>query len=286
MYGALEAGGTKMVCGIGTKEGVILYRESFPTTSPEETMKNIIDFFSKYDIKALGIGAFGPVDVNKNSKTYGRILDTPKTLWKNYDILGTLKDALNIPVEIDTDVNGSCLGELTYGSGKGLKSLVYITVGTGIGIGVAVEGNLVHGMLHPEGGHIYVPIAENDDFAGVCPYHGRCLEGMASGVSIEKRWNQKAYDLKDIAEVWEMEAHYLSYGIVNYILTYSPEKIILGGGVIKQEQLLPLIREKVQTLLNGYINVPLIQDIENYIVISNMNDNQGLLGCIALGLKA
>lgn len=286
MFGALEAGGTKMVCGIGLEDGTIIHRESYPTTTPIETMEKIIAYFKQYDIKSLGVGAFGPVDVTEDSSTYGHILDTPKIEWRHFDLLGHLKKELNVPIKIDTDVNCSCLGEVTFGSAKGLDSAIYITIGTGIGVGVYINNQLVHGMLHPEGGHIYLPLHKEDNFQGVCPSHGTCFEGMASGVSIEKRWKKKAYELVEDDKVWEIEAHYISHGIVNYILTYSPKKVILGGGVMKQTQLLPLIYKKVTTLLNGYINTKELHHIEDYIVLSDLNDNQGLLGAIRLAILA
>ncbi|MDE7368142.1 MAG: ROK family protein [Lachnospiraceae bacterium] len=280
--GALEAGGTKMVCAIGDETGKILDQVSISTLTPEETMPKIIDYFQDKDIEALGVAAFGPVDVNPESPNYGRILDTPKLAWRQYPLLSTLKEALAVPIKLDTDVNGSCLGEMTYGSAKGLDSVMYITIGTGIGVGIAIGGKLVHGMLHPEAGHILITPQTGDEEHCVCPYHKNCLEGLASGPSIEKRWGTKAVNLVDKTEVWELESEYLAQAIMNFILTVSPQRIILGGGVMHQEQLLPLIRKKVQEKMNGYIRTPELADMDHYIVPASLNDDQGILGCIRL----
>lgn len=280
--GALEAGGTKMVCAIGDETGTILEQVSIPTLTPEETMPKIIEYFRDKDIEALGVAAFGPVDVNPESSTYGKILDTPKLAWRQYPLLSTLKDALKVPMKLDTDVNGSCLGEMTYGSAKGLDSVMYITIGTGIGVGIAIGGRLVHGMLHPEAGHILITPQAGDEEHCICPYHKNCLEGLAAGPSIEKRWGTKAVNLVDNAEVWELESEYLAQAIMNFILTVSPQRIILGGGVMHQQQLFPMIRKKVQEKMNDYIRTPELADMEHYIVPASLNDDQGILGCIRL----
>jgi fructokinase len=282
LYGALEAGGTKMVLAIGNENGEILEQQSIPTETPEITIPKIIEYFKEKDLVSLGIGSFGPIDLDKNSKTYGYITSTPKLAWVNYDIVGTINKALNIPIGFDTDVNGSALGEATWGSTKGLDSSIYITIGTGVGVGVYINGSLLHGMLHPEAGHILLNKHPEDPFDGVCPYHPNCLEGLASGPSIEKRWGKKAIDLKDNSEVWELEAYYIAQAIISYILTLSPHRIVLGGGVMHQEQLFPLIRKKVIELMNGYVKTPLLLDIDNYIVPAALNDNQGIMGCIQL----
>ena len=285
MIGALEAGGTKMVCALGNADGTIVEQVSIATTTPEETIPKIISYFEKKNIKALGIGAFGPVDVNKSSCTYGSILDTPKLPWRYYDLVGNLKKELQVPIGLDTDVNGSCLGEMTYGCAKGLDSVIYITIGTGVGVGVGVNGQLLHGMLHPEAGHILLkPYHEAEE--GCCPYHKHCLEGFASGPAIEKHWGKKAIELKDDNQVWERESYYIAQALVNYILTLSPQKIILGGGVMHQTQLFPMIRTQVVSLLNGYINTTQLQNIDDYIVPASLNGDQGIMGCIKLGLNA
>lgn len=286
LFGAIEAGGTKMVLAIGDENGEIMKRTSIPTETPTITVAKMIDYFKDKHIAALGIGSFGPIDLDKASKTYGYITSTPKLAWANYDIVGNFKKALSIPIGFDTDVNASALGEATWGSLKGLSSGIYITIGTGIGVGVYMNGRLFHGMLHPEAGHILLSKHPRDTFEGVCPYHPNCMEGLASGPSIEKRWNKRASELKDNAEVWDMEAYYLAQGIVNYILTLSPHKIVLGGGVMHQEQLFPLIRKKVVELLNGYIRTPQLEDLDHYIVPASLNENQGIMGCLQLAKLA
>lgn len=280
--GALEAGGTKMVCAIGDSDGTIYEQISIPTTTPEATMPHIIDYFKKKEIEALGIACFGPVDVNPASETYGTILDTPKLPWRQYPILKVMQEALELPMGLDTDVNGSCLGEVTYGTAKGLTSVIYITVGTGIGVGIVLDGSLVHGMLHPEAGHMLIAPESGDEGHCICPYHRHCLEGLAAGPSIEQRWGAKAIELAERSEVWELESQYLAQAIVNLILTVSPERIILGGGVMHQEQLFPLIRKKVPVLMNEYIRTPQMQNMDTYIVPASLKDNQGILGGIRL----
>ncbi len=282
LFGALEAGGTKMVLAIGNENGEILEQVSIPTETPDVTIPKIIDYFKGKEIAALGIGSFGPIDLDKKSDTYGYITSTPKLAWANYDFVGNIKKALTIPIGFDTDVNGSALGEATWGSTKGIDSSIYITIGTGIGVGVYQNGGLLHGMLHPEAGHVLLSKHDEDHFEGVCPYHPNCLEGLASGPSIEKRWGKKAIELKDETKVWELEAYYIAQALVGYILTLSPHRIVLGGGVMHQEQLFPLIRKKVVELLNGYVRTSQISDIDNYIVPAALNDNQGIMGCIQL----
>ncbi len=286
VLGALEAGGTKMVCAIGNENGKIIKQVKFPTTTPEETMPPIIEYFKKHDVDAIGIACFGPIDLNTDSDTYGYILNTPKLAWKNYNIVGAVKDELHIPVGFDTDVNGSMLGEATWGCAKGLTDAIYITVGTGIGGGVLSGGKLQHGMLHPELGHILMVPGKGDNYKGKCPYHGTCFEGMAAGPAIEERWGTKAEQLVDKAEVWELEAYYIAQAIVNYIMILSPQKIILGGGVMHQLQLFPLIRQKVKELMAGYIETSELKDIDNYICPASLNDDQGIMGAIKLAIDA
>jgi fructokinase len=286
IFGALEAGGTKMVCAIGKEDGTIVEQISIPTTTPEETIPQIIEYFKQKDILSLGIGSFGPVDVNPASELYGHILDTPKIPWKYFDIVGAIEKELNIPIGLDTDVNGSCLGEITFGSSKGLDCVVYITIGTGVGVGVSINGKLLHGMLHPEAGHILLKLHPEDTYEGKCPFHSTCFEGLAAGPAIEGRWGKKAIELVDNEKVWEIEAYYIAQAIVNYILTLAPRRIILGGGVMHQTQLFPLIRGEVERLLNGYINTKEIKDIDNYIIPASLKDDQGIMGCIQLAKVA
>ena len=286
-YGSLEAGGTKMVCAIGDEQGNILERISIPTLAPENTMPAILDFFKNKNISALGIGCFGPVDLDKKSPTYGHITTTPKLAWKNYDIVGVCEKELGVPVGFDTDVNGSALGEATWGCTKDLDNSIYITVGTGIGVGVIIDRKPYHGMLHPEGGHIFLARHPQDPMErGVCPYHELCLEGLASGPSIQARWGKPGVELADRKEVWELEAYYLAQAICSYIMILSPERIIIGGGVAHQEQMMPLIRKEVLRQMGGYIAAKGMQDLENYIVLPSLNDDQGILGALKLAMDA
>lgn len=282
LLGALEAGGTKMVMAIGNEKGDLLDTKTIPTETPDVTVNRMLDYFKNKEISALGIGSFGPIDLNRNSSTYGYITSTPKLSWANYNLVGTFENFLKIPIGFDTDVNASVLGEAVFGCMKGLSSGIYITIGTGIGVGVYSNGEPLHGMLHPEAGHILLSKHPDDAFPGICPFHSNCFEGLASGPSIEKRWGRKAEELKNNTKVWNLEAYYIAQGIVSYILTLSPHKIVLGGGVMKQEQLFPLIRSEVARLLNGYIKTEQTAELDNYIVPASLNDKQGLLGCIQL----
>lgn len=285
--GAIEAGGTKFVCAIGNEKGEIFEKTSFPTTTPYETMEKVYEFFDNKDIEALGIGSFGPIDPDKNSKTYGYITTTPKPHWGSFNILGELKKRYGkLPMSFDTDVNGAALGEATFGAARGLDSCVYFTIGTGIGAGALVDGNLVHGLLHPEMGHMLVTPRKDDNYEGKCPFHKNCLEGLASGPAIEERWGVKAFGLPVEHKAWELEAHYIAQGLMNTILILSPKKIILGGGVMKQKQLFPLIHKEVKTLLNGYVDKKeILENIENYIIYPELGDNAGICGALALALK-
>lgn len=285
--GGIEAGGTKMVCAVGDEKGELFERVTIPTRQPEETFEEMIRYFSDKQIEALGIGCFGPVDLNRSSATYGFITSTPKPGWENTDVVGRFQKALSVPVGFDTDVNGAILGEVMLGAAKGCENAIYITVGTGIGVGVYVNGGLLHGLVHPEGGHILLAKHPKDTYSGKCPYHGCCFEGLASGPAIEERWGKKAELLADEMNVWELESYYIAQAITNYILTYSPQKIILWGGVMHQNQLFEQIRAKVPELLSGYIQHPEVTEkIADYIVPPALGDNPGILGAIQLGVLA
>lgn len=284
--GALEAGGTKMVCAIGNEKGEIFEKISIPTKTPETTMPEMIQWFKAKKIEALGIGCFGPIDPDKDSPTYGYITSTPKLAWKDYNIVGAFEEQLCCPVGFDTDVNGSALGEVTFGQAKGKKNIVYLTVGTGIGAGVYAEGKLLHGMLHPEAGHILMRRREDDHYEGKCPYHKTCLEGLAAGPAIEERWGKKGIELQDRDEVWDLEAYYLAQALTDYILILAPQLIILGGGVMHQEQLFTRIRAYVKEMLNGYIKTKELEDIDHYIVPASLHDDQGIMGALELGRRA
>ena len=260
-------------------------RVSIPTETPEITMPKLLAYFQDKDIEALGIGCFGPVDLDRKSETYGHIMMTPKLAWRGYDICGYFREGLNVPVGFDTDVNGSMLGESTWGCAKGLDTAIYITVGTGVGVGVLAGGKLLHGMQHPEGGHMLIPARKDDSYKGKCPSHGHCLEGLAAGPAIEERWGAKGTALADRQEVWELEAYYLAYAITNYIFVLSPQKIIVGGGVMHQEQMFPLVRKKVTEMLGGYLKTKELENMESYIVPPSLHDDQGIMGALKLGME-
>lgn len=285
--GAIEAGGTKFVCGIGNEQGTILDQVSFPTEHPDVTLPRIIDYFQDKQVAAMGVGSFGPIDLRKDSPTYGYVTTTPKPGWGSFDMLGTLKKAFDVPYGWDTDVNGAAYGEVRWGVAQGLSSCLYITVGTGIGIGVYSEERMVHGLVHPEGGHMLTRRHPEDTYAGFCPYHGDCLEGMAAGPALAGRWGVKGHELSIDHQAWEFEAFYLGQAIANAVLLMSPERIILGGGVMQQPHLLPLIREQVQRNLNGYVQASAVLDqIDEYIVPPGLGTQAGLKGALALGLDA
>ena len=284
--GALEAGGTKMVLAVGDENGNIFERISIPTQTPEETMPEMISYFKKKEIEALGIGCFGPIDLSSDSPTYGYITSTPKLEWQKFDIVGAFIEALHVPVGFDTDVNASALGEATFGITKGLDCSLYLTVGTGIGAGIYMDGSLLHGMLHPEAGHIMMRRHTADEYEGACPFHKDCFEGLASGPAIEERWGMKAVELADRPEVWEMEAYYIAQALVNYSMVLSPRRMVLGGGVMKQEQLFPLVRKYFAHLMAGYVRTKELEDLNSYIVPCSLNDNQGIMGCLQLAVRS
>jgi len=286
-YGGVEAGGTKFVCAVGDEHGNIIEQVQFPTTVPEETMQKVIEFFRKFEIKAMGIGSFGPCDIDPDSSTYGYITSTPKILWKNYPIVHVLKKVFNVPIGFNTDVNAAALGEATFGTAKGLDSCLYITIGTGIGAGAVIHGNLLQGLSHPEMGHIFVRRHPDDTYQGKCPYHRDCLEGLASGPAIEERWGKKGSELTDRQEVWELEAFYIAQALTQYILILSPKKIILGGGVMKQKRIFPLIHENVKQMINNYLDFrELSSHIDEYIVSPGLEDHAGITGSLLLGKQA
>lgn len=287
LYGALEAGGTKMVCAVGDEHGTILERISIPTRTPSETMPQLIEYFQKYELRALGIGCFGPIGLNKGAADYGYITTTPKRSWQNYPLVQHFSDALGIPIGFDTDVNASALGEATWGCTADVQNSIYITVGTGVGVGVILNGKPLHGMLHPEGGHIFLNRHPSDPMQrGICPFHENCLEGLACGPAVEARWGKKAVELADKPEVWELEAYYIAQALCSYILILSPQRIVLGGGIMHQEQLLPLIHREVTRQLNGYLHTDELAAIERYIVPYSLHDDQGIMGCLKLAMNA
>ncbi|MEC0370646.1 ROK family protein [Paenibacillus chibensis] len=285
--GAIEAGGTKFVCGVGNESGLMEDSISFPTGDPEGTMPQVISYFEKNRVEAIGIGSFGPVDLRKESPTYGFITTTPKPGWAQYPFLDTLRRHFDVPFGWDTDVNAAAFGEAAWGAAKGLDSCVYYTIGTGVGVGVYAGGRLVHGLVHPEGGHVPVKRHPEDSYPGGCPYHGDCLEGMAAGPAIEARWQAKGHLLPPDHPAWTIAAYYIAQAVTGAILMLSPEKMILGGGVMQQPQLFPLIRDAVARNLNGYVQAEEITErIGEYIVPPRLGGKAGLYGALALGLKA
>jgi len=290
VYGGVEAGGTKFVCGIGTGPDD-LKLGWFPTTSPDATVACVAAFFREHagtPIDAVGIASFGPVDLDRASPTYGHITSSPKLDWRHYDLAGALARALHVPVGFDTDVNGAALGEGRWGAAQGNSDFIYLTVGTGIGGGAVVHGELVHGLVHPEMGHVRVPHDfAKDPFPGGCPYHQDCLEGLATGPAMQARWGKPAQDLPEDHPAWALEAHYLALGLSNWVCTLSPRRIVMGGGVMQQQQLFPMVRRELARLLNGYIRAAALMDeIDQYVVPPQLGNRAGVLGAIALAEAA
>ena len=287
-WGGIEAGGTKFVCAIGRGPGEIVDKSIFPTTDPEETLARVVAFFNdraSTPVKAIGLASFGPVCLDRFSDKFGFITNTPKPGWADTDIRGAITRSLARPVFMDTDVNGAALAEYKWGAGQGLDSLVYLTVGTGIGGGALVGGRILHGLVHPEMGHMILPAHPDDPFPGVCRFHGHCLEGMASGKAIEQRWGARGETLPTDHPAWELESHYLALGAANLICILSPRRIIMGGGVMQNKALFPLIRDKTKKLLNGYIESGAISNAgEDLIAPPALGKDAGVLGALALAL--
>jgi len=293
IYGAIEGGGTKFVCAVGTGPNNIQAEARFTTTTPAETMHQVVDFFKQQEdafgkLAAIGFACFGPLDPNPASPTYGHILPTPKPGWANANVVGMLRSSFNIPIAFDTDVNGAALGEWRWGNAQGLQNFIYLTIGTGVGGGAYVEGKLLHGLIHPEMGHI--PVKHDllkDPFKGICPFHDDCFEGLASGVAIEKRWEQRGSTLANDHPAWKLEADYIAQALASYSFTLSPQRIIIGGGVGSLPHLLPQVQQRTRELINGYIQSPIIlQNIESYIVSPGLETRSGMLGAIALAEQA
>jgi fructokinase len=288
LYGGIEAGGTKFVCVVGSGPGDMRAEMRIPTTSPIETIGKAMAFFrtahQATPLAGIGIASFGPLVLERGSSQYGFITSTVKPGWADTNIVGLVRHGLDLPIAIDTDVNGAALAEYVWGAGQKDSPIVYMTVGTGIGVGVVVGGKPVHGLIHPEGGHVLVPHDwQSDAFAGVCQFHGDCFEGLASGPAMQKRWGMCAENLPNDHPGWNLEAGYIALAVVNIICTLSPRRIVLGGGVIQHVGLLPLIRQKVIKLLNGYVRSPvLMNEIDGYIVPPSFGESSGSLGAIAL----
>jgi fructokinase len=277
VYGGIEAGGSKWECAVGTGPDDLRATETIATTTPAETIEQVIEFFEREEpVAAVGIGSFGPIDPHPESATWGYITSTPKPGWAHTDVAGEIGRRLGVPVAFDTDVNASAVGEHRWGAAQGLDTFSYITVGTGIGGGGMAGGKLLHGLTHPEVGHLRIPHdRDRDPFDGVCPFHGDCLEGLASGRAIEARWGRRPEDLDGDGRVWELQARYLALGLVSVISVLSPERILLGGGVMLQPALLPLVQQQVAQLMNGYQQA-------GTIMLPALAPRSGVLGAIAL----
>jgi len=285
LYGGMEGGGTKFVCAVGSRPDEIVAEIRFPTTTPGETLDQAIAFFRKFDLSAIGLAPFGPLDLDPASPDYGSITATPKPGWGGTNVMAAFRHVFNIPLAFELDVNAAAFGEYSWiPENRRLDSLVYFTIGTGIGMGVMINGKLTHGLTHPEAGHMRLPHdRKKDPFPGTCPFHGDCFEGLASGPALASRWRKPAEMLPDNHPAWELEATYIAYAVVNVILTLSPQRIVLGGGVMEHQLLFPSIRGKVRGLLNGYIASPVFSgSMENYILPPSLEKRSGVLGAMAL----
>jgi len=292
VWGGIEAGGTKFVCAIGSGPEDVRAEVRYATRGPDEDIGRAVRFFRDEArgerLAGIGIASFGPLDPDPESPTYGYVTTTPKPGWANTDFAGAVQRALRVPVGFDTDVNVAALGEGRWGAGRGLETFVYLTIGTGIGGGALVRGEMLHGLSHPEMGHVHVPhnVVE-DPFPGICLSHGDCLEGLACGPAIERRWGMPAEDLPEDHPAWDLEAMYLAYGLLAYVAILSPQRIIMGGGVMSQEHLFPRIRRWFQELQNDYIRSPMFSErIDEYIVPPQLGNRAGVLGAIALAQRA
>jgi fructokinase len=290
IWAGIEGGGTKFVCLLGTGPDDVAVAGSFPTTSPEETLGAVAHFIETHlgerTLAAVGVASFGPIDLDERSPGYGTITTTPKPGWSNVNVVRVLRERLGVPVSWETDVNGAAVAEHRWGAARGLHSAVYFTVGTGIGGGAVVDGRPVHGLLHPEMGHIPVVVVPGTAQAGICPYHGgACLEGVASGPAIEARAGRPAEQLSPDDPIWEEEARYLAFAAATTTFVLSPERIIFGGGVLNQEHLFPRIRRHFQAMVNGYLQSPTVsRDLDQYIVPPQLGGRAGALGALALAM--
>ena len=290
MFGAIEAGGTKFICAVGT-EPANLKVTRLPTESAATTVAKAAAFLreaSGGSLRAVGIGSFGPVDLRPLSPTFGRITSTPKLNWQNFDFVGTIRAALGVPVGFDTDVNAAALGEARWGAAQSISDFIYLTVGTGIGGGAIVNGQILHGLLHPEMGHIRIPHdRQRDPYPGCCPFHGDCLEGLASGPAIQARWGVPAPELPADHLAFALEAHYLALGLATWVCTLSPKRIVLGGGVMQQPCLFPLIRTELLRTLNGYVRAAeLLENVDQYVIPAQLGNRAGIAGALALAEQA
>ena len=285
IYGGVETGGTWCVCALGTAPDDVRALEKFATTTPEETLERIVAFFASHrPAAAIGIGSFGPVDVDRDSPTWGHVTTTPKPGWERTAVATVIRERLQVPVAFDLDVAAAALGEHRWGAGRGTESLCYLTIGTGIGAGLLIDGRPLHGMVHPEVGHMRVPHdRRRDPFDGVCPVHGDCWEGLASGPAIERRYDVSPAELSDGHQAWSLEADYVALGILGIVLVASPHRVIVGGGVMDRPGLLPMVRVRLRELVAGYLDTRLLdEDIDSYLVTPALGDEAGVLGAIAM----
>lgn len=291
-FGAIELGGTKCVAAVGDADGRIVAETRVPTTSVAATLGALVSFFEVQrgavgPIEAVGIGSFGPLNLDPASPRHGWITTTPKPGWADTNVAGWFRDALGVPVAIDTDVNAAALGEWRHGAARGADVVVYITVGTGIGGGVLVHGQPLHGLVHPEIGHLRVPHDRvTDPFDGVCPYHDDCLEGLASGPAMAARWGQPAETLPADHPGWALEAHYLSQALQNVVCTLSPTRIVLGGGVMSHAPLLPAVRRALTAGLGGYVqSSAILHAMDQYVVEPGLGTTSGVVGALELAAR-
>jgi fructokinase len=288
LVGGIEAGGTKFVCAIGDGSPRLLVRETFPTQSPEETMADAIAFFRRHasagDLSHIGVAAFGPIDLHRHSPTYGRITSTPKLHWQDYDIVRAVARGTGVArVSVDTDVNCAALAEWLWGAGRHCDPFLYVTLGTGIGVGAIVNGRPIHGLVHPEAGHMRIPHDRAvDPFPGCCPSHGDCWEGVASGAAVAARGNGPAGSLPAHHPVWALVTSYTADALANLILTFSPERIVVGGG-LRPRVLGPTLHRQLHERLNGYVRAKRLEDgLADFVVPPELGDDAGVLGAIAL----
>jgi fructokinase len=285
LYGGVETGGTWCACALGTSPDDVRAHTRFRTGTPEETLGRIVTFFEAEGIPAaLGIGAFGPLDLDPASPTWGTVTSTPKPGWRNTPIAPALAQRLGVPVAVDTDVGAAALAESRWGAGRGIDSLCYLTVGTGIGAGLIAAGRPWHGLVHPEVGHLRVPHNRSrDPFDGVCPIHGACWEGLASGPALAARWDSDPAVLAADHPAWELEAEYLALGLLAIVSVASPRRVVAGGGVFGQGGLRGRVSRRLAELIGGYFDTPLLSDrVEEYLVAPALGERAGVLGGIAL----
>jgi fructokinase len=288
LVGGVETGGTWCVCALGRGPDDLIAIERFPTEGPDATIERILAFFAvpgRPRPRAVGVGAFGPLELDERSPRWGRVLaTTPKPDWAGAAIGPALRDGLGVPIALETDVGAAAFAELRWGAGQGADSLCYLTVGTGIGAGIVRGGRAVHGLLHPEAGHLRIPHDPAvDPFSGACPFHGDCWEGLASGRALRERWGQEPETLPGDHPAWPLEAGYLAAGIQAIAMIAFPHRVIVGGGVGQRSGLLARVRPEVKRLLGGYPDRPELRgDLGDYLVAAALGDRAGVLGGFAL----